>query len=281
MTLQEAIRAAGMSPPNHMPIGRFVRFPGCGKSRGNTAGWCRVITPTLAVFGDWSSGLSQTWMDNEYRETEESRKAIARAREWDVRMRARDRQRNREAADRGWQLAMREAKDGPHPYLERKGIRRFGLVHEHNLVVPMWSIQTGEIVGAQIISAEGEKKFLPGTRAKGAIYRFGMSTAKHVVLCEGYATGHSLKAALDLLTNDAQVLVCFSAGNLEVVSGHVPRHAVVAADNDASGTGERYALATGLRWTMPYEVGSDFNDLHQAMGLHVVAQRMRELLMPT
>ncbi len=64
---------------------------------------------------------------------------------------------------------------------------------------------------------------------------------------------------------------------MERVGQIVPRNAVVAADNDQSGTGERAAESTGLRWTMPYEVGTDFNDLHQTMGVHVVTERMREL----
>jgi putative DNA primase/helicase len=73
------------------------------------------------------------------------------------------------------------------------------------------------------------------------------------------------------------VIVCFSAGNLERIAEHFPR-AVVAADNDLSAVGEETAKRTGLPWTMPYEVGTDFNDLMMNMGLHVVVERMRELL---
>jgi putative DNA primase/helicase len=104
-----------------------------------------------------------------------------------------------------------------------------------------------------------------------------MAEAKHIVLCEGYATGLTIHAAIARLPGPNAVIVCFSARNLETVAQWFPT-AVVAADNDASATGEQSALRTGLKWTMPYEVGTDFNDVHVAMGLHVVTQRMRELL---
>ena len=59
----DAIRLAGMIPPSYLPIGRFVRFPGVDKGKGNTAGWAKMITPALGIYGDWASGLSAVWHD--------------------------------------------------------------------------------------------------------------------------------------------------------------------------------------------------------------------------
>ncbi len=49
MTLEQTLAALGMVPPRHIPLGKFVRFPGSGKGGSNKAGWCRLIMPTLAV----------------------------------------------------------------------------------------------------------------------------------------------------------------------------------------------------------------------------------------
>jgi putative DNA primase/helicase len=69
------------------------------------------------------------------------------------------------------------------------------------------------------------------------------------------------------------VIVCFSAGNLELVAEYFPM-ALVCADNDQSRTGEKVARATGLEWRMPPEFG-DFNDMHQKHGVHAVTELLR------
>lgn len=280
MTLHDAIAAAGMTPPRSLPIGRFVRFPGAGKGRGNQAGWCRLITPTLAVYGDWSTGLTETWRDESHQDTEESRRlykeAQQRERQFRMQQRARQQRVAAEASD-----MLRRASVAKHPYLTRKGFPEgMGLVLDDFLIVPMRDAREyGQLLTVQQISPTGEKRFLPGGRAGGACFRIGATPrdAKHIVLCEGYATGLSLHAALSRLPGPSSVIVCFSAGNIETVAQWYPT-ARIAADHDKSSTGERSAVATGLKWTMPYEVGTDFNDLMVNMGIYTVVGRMRELI---
>lgn len=279
MSLLQAIEAAGMTPPPNITPGRWMRFPGIGKSRSNRAGWCRVISPTMAIFGDWSTGLSEVWRDRAHRDDEWSRKLLEESRRREQQFAREQRMRQEVTAARAAEL-IKQCQYGTHPYLKRKGFPdQMGLVNVDSLIIPMRDIeQYDKILSAQIIDAAGEKRFLPGGRTKAAVYRIGKPGERHMVLCEGYATGLTLSAALRRYTSQFQVLVCFSAQNLERVARVVPKTAVVAADNDQSATGENAAIATGLRWTMPYEIGSDFNDLHQAMGLHVVTERMRLLL---
>lgn len=279
MNLAQAIAAAGMTPPPRIVPGRWLRFPGIGKGRSNRAGWCRVITPTLAIFGDWSSNFTSTWKDDTHRDDEESRRLLIEARRREQEFQRQQRQRQRETAIQARQL-IASCRSGTHRYLERKGFphRRELIDEKKNLVIPMRDAQDyAQILSAQLIAENGEKKFLPGGRAKGAVFRIGAPHASRIVLCEGFATGLSIDAALKRLPGLHAVLVCFSAQNLERIAEQFPR-AVVAADNDKSATGEETAKRTGLKWTMPYEVGSDFNDLHVNMGLHVVVERMRELL---
>lgn len=281
MNLQDAIRAAGMTPPNQLPVGRWARFPGAGKGRGNQAGWCRLITPTLAVFGDWSTGLTETWRDDAHVDSEESRRLYAEAQQRERQFRQKQRARQREAAFQASELVQRSSV-AKHPYLARKGFPEgMGLVHGDHLVVPMRDAREyGQLISAQLISPTGDKRFLTGGRAGGACFRIGASPrdAKHVVLCEGYATGLTIHAALSRLPGPSAVIVCFSALNMEAVAEWFPQ-ARIAADNDASDTGRRSAERTGLKWTMPYEVGTDWNDVQVNLGIYVVVERMRELLM--
>lgn len=280
MTLIDAITAAGMTPPPRITEGRWMRFPGVGKGKSNRAGWCRVITPTLAIFGDWSSNFTATWRDEKHRDDATSARLLAQARAREAAFAAEQRARQSAAAVKANDL-IRHAITRSHPYLERKGFPDCkGLVHEEQLLIPMRdAADYTRVVSVQMIAPNGEKKFLPGGRAKHAIYRLGAkpADARRPILCEGYVTGLSIEAALKRLPGPHSVIVCFSAGNLERVAENFPR-AVVAADNDHSATGEEAAKSTGLPWTTPYEVGTDFNDLHLNMGLHVVVERMRELL---
>jgi putative DNA primase/helicase len=125
-----------------------------------------------------------------------------------------------------------------------------------------------------LVSESGEKKFLTGGRTRLGIHRLGAARAGRIVLCEGYATGLSIDAALGRLPGAHAVVVCFSARNLELVASRFPG-AVVAADNDESLTGELCAERTGLRWIMPPDIGDDFNDMHQRHGLHAVINQLR------
>lgn len=167
----------------------------------------------------------------------------------------------------------------PHPYLERKGFpNEAGLVDtDGRLVVPMRDMRNYKhIASVQWITDSGEKKFLPGGAAKGSIFTIGVGNEKW--MCEGYATGLSLRAALKHLHRQAQVVVCFSAGNLVHVADHLSGKRYVIADNDQSGTGERAAVSTGLPWAMPADVGQDANDLHQAHGVRALAELMRSIM---
>lgn len=181
----------------------------------------------------------------------------------------------RRAAEQAAEI-VRRCQYGEHPYLARKGFPAAqGLIDEAGrLVIPMRSVGAyARIQSLQWIDAEGAKKFLPGGQAKGGVFRIG--SGDDTWLCEGYATGLSLAAALRSLYWPAAVVVCFSAGNLRHVAHVLPGRRYVMADNDASQTGERAASGTGLPWVMPAAVGTDANDLHVGHGVRALAELMR------
>lgn len=288
MNLADAISAAGMTPPRKFVEGRWLRFPGTGKGRSNRSGWCRVICPTLAFFGDWSTGLTVEWRDQKHEDDERSRCALEQARKRQREFADQERARQRQAADKA-RTIIGDAKPSTHAYLARKGFPALSvLTLDGKVVVPVMDFEHyPQVISAQFISEDGEKKFLTGGRAKGGVYRFGVAPARarRVVLCEGYATGLSLDAALHMLPGAHCVVVCFSAGNLEYVSGLLPKSidALVCTDNDrpnkVTGTkaGEESAKRTGRRWVMPTELGTDFNDLHVAKGIRAVVEVLRPL----
>lgn len=275
MQLREAIAAAGLTPPNRIVPGRFIRFPGIGKNRSNRAGWLKVFSPTLAVFGDFANGLTVTWKDETHLDTAETRRLLREAREQQRKAAAEERRRAR-AVEREAVRMLEAAKLNAHPYLKAKGFpHTLGLVGEGKLLIPIRAVEDySRILSMQTIAADGTKRFLPGGRTKGGIHRLGPVRAR-VALCEGFATALSVHAALKLLPGPWAVIVCFSVGNLVTVAPHFPG-AIVCADNDASKAGEQAAIRTGLKWVMPPQVGEDFNDMHRRAGLvHVVAALRR------
>lgn len=166
-----------------------------------------------------------------------------------------------------------------HPYLVRKGFEgERGLIDtDGRLVIPMRDVvRYSRINSVQWIDAEGAKKFLPGGQAKGSVFMLGEGA--DAVLCEGFATGLSIRAALASLYRSARVVVCFSAGNLAHVAGLLRGRRFIVGDNDASGTGERYAAATGLPWAMPPDVGDDANDMAARYGVRALAELLRTLM---
>lgn len=165
-----------------------------------------------------------------------------------------------------------------HEYLKRKGFPdESGNIYVKEtvpyLVIPMRI--NSQLVGLQVISEDGEKKFLYGQQTKGAEFVFD-NHGPHMFV-EGYATALSLRAAMKALKMRYTIHVCFSAQNLLHLAKRYGDGFIIA-DNDASGTGQRIAEQSGLRWWMPPTVGQDFNDLMQEAGLFSASQALGKTL---
>ena len=157
---------------------------------------------------------------------------------------------------------MHNAKCDHHPYLASKGFpKEKGWVWEGKLIIPMRI--KGDLVGCQMIDAEGNKKFLYGQQTKNA--RAEINAKGRTILVEGYGTGLSVRAALKHAGIRYNVVVCFSAGNLEEIAKEYP-DCFIVADHDKSGTGQRVAKKTGRPYWISPLIGEDFNDYHQRVG---------------
>ena len=278
---RDAIRAVGLAPPDVIEPGKLHRFPGVDKRNGNTAGWCRLFEDGLGgCFGDWSSGLSETWQvkRNQPYTCAERAAFVRRVKAANARVESARRARHAEAADRAiaiWNAAAPAR--GDHPYLKRKRIQPHGArLHHSALTLPVTDF-TDTLTSLQFITADGTKRLLAGGRKRGCFIHVagGTTHCSRIILCEGWATGCTLAedepAALVLATIDA--------GNLEPVALSARRRwpnaeQVVAGDDDRLTAGNpgaakarTAAIASGGLLALPQWPAdapahlTDFNDL--------------------
>src|SRR6266542_1672286 len=230
---RDAIRGAGLSPPDVIEPGRFIHFPGIGKRNGNKAGWAKFFDDELGgVFGDYSSNLSEGWQAKQEQsrtpaEREAFKRKCAEARVEAEAARMQQQDAAAIEANRIWEAARRRVhKD--HPYLARKGVAAHGvrlddelhmiagMICGKALLVPMRN-SAGELRSIQFIAAEkpaegSDKRFLPGGEKKGCYHSIGVPSDV-IYIVEGYATGASVYEA----TGHA-VAIALDAGNLEHVA---------------------------------------------------------------
>jgi putative DNA primase/helicase len=187
-----------------------------------------------------------------------------------------DRERNAAAEHAASKAAwiLHQSKTGPHAYLASKGFKEEqGNVWNDLLVVPMR--RGSRLVGAQLISDKGDKKFLQGQRTKGAAF---VIDAKGLpIFVEGYATGLSVRTIMKSMKVRYTIYVCFSAGNMKEISREIPGGFVVA-DNDPNRTGEVAALECGKPYWLSETVGEDFNDFHLRVGLFSATAALKPLV---
>lgn len=213
-----------------------------------------------------------------------------------------DNERKAELASRLWDEALPLEE---HPYLARKGVQACGAVKvqyaerltdgQHPLtsltglclILPIqWK---GQIIALQVIQSDGERRFI-GSPKGGALMLGMINNAVRILIAEGYITASSLHEATGL-----PVVCAFSASNLLEVAQRLRElfpgvELVLCADNDAHGKGQQKALeaaqAVGGYIALPdfsnapegeaKTKASDFNDLHQLVGLDAVAQQVGE-----
>lgn len=166
--------------------------------------------------------------------------------------------------------------NGTHPYAKRKGILPYGArINGADLVIAVLG-PTYELQTLQSISGDGTKKFRSRLPAKGGFALIGdrPEVGDRVCLCEGFATGCSIREATGMST-----FCALSVGNLSAVASTLASagfEILVCADLGAAGKrGAEAALDAGaIHAVLPrYPTGcdgSDFNDLHQHSGLDAV-----------
>ncbi len=277
----DAIHTTGMEPPNFIEPGKLYRFPGAGKKPSNRAGWCLLFDDGLGgCFGDWSTGISESWQAKRDRPFSQTERAAFAQRVEVAKAQAKEERQAKQnsAAIRAhaiWEAAT--AAPGNYPYLTRKTIQAHGArLHKRVLALPVVDIG-GNITSLQFIALDGTKKLLSGGRKQGCFIPVSgdIQKASKIIICEGWATGCTLAEDEPFVT----VLAAIDAGNLERVALAVRHHCpsielVIAGDDDRVTSGNpgatkarAAAVAADALLALPQwpkdapETLTDFNDL--------------------
>lgn len=271
--LLDAISAAGMTPPKGIVLdGKLHRFNAGtkGKSGHDKSGWYIAFGDGVPAgrFGCWRSGIEIAWkadLGRQLTAIEEMahtrRMAEAKA------LRDAELERSRTVASDTvseiWTNCT--AADPAHPYLARKGIQAHGarVTGDGRLVVPLYA--NGVLSSLQYIDADGGKLYHTGGQTSGCYWTVGTNDDAGILyIAEGFATA----ATIHEITGRPCV-AAYSASNLVPVTEALRSQfgnmveLVIVADNDVSGTGQKYADQAAAKYgaraiTIP--IKGDAND---------------------
>ena len=226
-------------------------------------------------------------------------------------------------------LWRRASKQGNSPYLVRKGVTAEACRWLTEPMVLRWPARSNDeedtvlhlpigtlmvpllrydrpsheaLRALQFIRPDGAKIYLRGFSKDGCAVRLGKAEPGFIILiCEGYATGLTLRMATG---HTLAVYVALDAGNLQHVvplvrALHPTCHILICADDDyrtrdhagvLNNPGRSAALKVAktvvgcdLLWPIFPLVGrgpkdTDFNDLHQSQGIEAVSRQITNVL---
>ena len=197
-----------------------------------------------------------------------------------------------------WRHGQRE---GVSPYLQRKGVEPEACRYlpDGSILVPLlrYDMPREQALRAvQRIFADGSKRFTKGFEKPRACLRLGLvAMGEPMLVCEGYATGLTLRMAVD---RRLPVFVALDAGNLLPVAEmlrelHPQNRILVCADDDYRTAGNpgrekahkltKAVADAAYTWPIFRSINrgpkdTDFNDLHAREGLHVVRRQLCHVL---
>lgn len=212
----DAIRATLGHAPDAIEPDRLYRFRGRDKGPANRAGWCRLFPDGAGgVFGDWSSGLVETWQARRDRPLTQSEAAAVKRQIAESRAKAEAERaaQHREAAEKVAAIWAKASPAKAHPYLETKRIPACGArTYRNALLIPIRNT-SGELRSLQFILPDGTKRFVTGSETAGGYFAIGGTPGEALCIAEGFATGASIHEA-----TGHPVAVAFNAGNLAAVA---------------------------------------------------------------
>lgn len=294
----DAMRSSlGTAPDDIIADAQRHRFSTRHDRPNDKSGWYILYPDGIpaGAFGDWRTGLSETWRYSNGKVYAAGEEAAwcARLGELRAQREAEEAERQAEAATRAAEIWASAAPAlAEHPYLVSKRVSPYGIrMQRGRLVVPMRDAE-GNLHSLQFIAADGEKRFLTGGRVQGCYYAIG-APGDPICIAEGFATAASLHEA----TGHAAV-VAINAGNLLPVAQairyqHVTARIVLCADDDyrtdrnpGLTAATEAARAVGALLAIPDfgarrpEGATDFNDLAAHRGLEAVALAVASAVVP-
>ena len=209
----EVMRGFGLEP-TAVETGRFVRFPGKGKTPKNRSGWYFLSDDrSVGWFGDWSRDLSEKWCCDRA-ERPQSRWRANGADQTQIigsaHVQVADHYAAADRARRIWRSSLEPYLS--HPYILNKQIHPYGArSYGDRLVLPVVDFQES-ITSLQFIAGDGTKRLLAGGRKQGSFIPVAdrLADSEQIIICEGWATGCTLAEQ----ETEYSVLAAIDAGNL-------------------------------------------------------------------
>lgn len=243
-----AIATMGMIPPNVIEAGKLYRFPGLGKRKGNTAGWCRLFQDGRGgVFGDFASGFSETWFSKSDKPLSESECKALQMQAADARRSAEsERELKRIHARRLWSSVDREDRAvAAHPYALRKQIRHAygaGVTRATGtligrdvevLLLPLRIDGVGAVSAVQAINADGVKQTFGPMDSTFLFLGNEHDKEARWLVVEGWATGF----AYSHTWSRTNICVAFGKARLERIAKRAaeiyrPQEIIILGEED-------------------------------------------------
>ncbi|PKH31639.1 hypothetical protein BJF94_06695 [Acinetobacter radioresistens] len=281
--------------PDFLVPEREYRIPSVGKKASNKSTSVRLKTDGTYLYHDHATGASGAFNPENRKSKAPSADELAEYRrkaEWakqkELQLKQQSYAQRKSEAQQIWE---RSAPCSEHPYLQSNpktawitpiGARRLNHVRTSGkqyfvdpLIVPLYDIDTNEIVSLQFITQDGKR---PLSGAQSSNYHFVIEGKQPSAFCEGYKTGLAFHHA-----TGHRVVVCFTADKIKEVFGKLAKpDDFIIADNDnaisrnddltkkillseqqikARGKGHKVAMEIGAKFYMPPKPGDDFADL--------------------
>lgn len=297
LTLEQFAYDHGYTLPKSLPVERWLRIPAKNKSHPNKSASIRIFSDGNALIKDFTTGENLVYCHSSKSLTDEERqllkkKVIAQKKQELVEYKKLVLQSSK-FAKAIYSYGINPPKD--FRYLSKKSIRSHGIkflsknsnlpdnlkelfpyfLNQDLLMIPRYSTEDylfGDIQAIEFINSDGVKR--PPLKSKPKATYFPMWGNKlEIVICEGFATGATLK---EHYAKSKTVIVAFNADNLLHVAKYFRKicpkaEITIAGDNDhhnVVNTGKSKAIATarliGASYSIPEfldeEDGSDWND---------------------
>lgn len=298
LTLEQFATENGYTLPGNLPVEKWIRIPAKNKSYPNKSASIRIFSDGNALIKDFTTEESLVYVPQSSRKSPEEIQKIKQ--EQIVRMQA-EAENYREAVVKSSEnakalFAMCTGNiPEKFPYLVKKQISFHGikflsgntpvndelsklilhLKRQDCLVIPRYSTEPyleGDLQTIEFICPNGSKLPPLNSKPKGSYFLIPGTSTRYVI-CEGFATGATLK---EHYAEDDTIVVAFNAGNLLPVARYFRKtfpesEIVIAGDNDFKNPvniGKDKAIAAARLVNASYSIpefsgdesGSDWND---------------------
>jgi putative DNA primase/helicase len=288
-TLREYANSLSYTLPSNINYNTMMRFSAPNKPKTNKSAWLFVgDNCEYAVIGNWITGEQFNWFANQKKLSSDEKATLSRKIKRQHLSYLKEKSEAQASVAKMLVNMILQAKVAKfnHGYLARKKIKPFNTksfsyfqgMHDA-LAVPIYgtdNVFDKKIQSLQLISPEGEKRFVKDGKVEGGYYVLQTpSDFSEITICEGFATGATIA---EIYAPNSMVICSFTANNLLAVAKYFRKKypavkITIASDNDhlsdmnigkikAQQAASYIGGCISLPEFKPNEQGSDWNDYY-------------------